>query len=196
MRVRVLTAILVFASSLSGCLVEPPGINGESNRTTSTASSSRPGRGPGVISNIPAVSIPNGAVLDDRVEIVGTRLDPGKALPGETVRVTNVYRVLEDLDRDYMIFVHAEDADGRSERMNLDHEPQGGNYPTSQWKKGETVQDTFEVLIPTTPGLRSINLWLGFWHRETDTRLPLKNPEKVRNDGKSRILVATIPVGQ
>lgn len=193
MHVRALTAIVV-ASSLCGCLVEAPGINGESKRAPTASNAGRPGR-PGVISNIPAVTIPNGAVLDGRVEIVGTRLDPGKALPGETVRVTNIYRVLEDIPQDYLIFVHAEDPDGRGERMNLDHEPQGGNYPTSQWKKGETVQDTFEVLVPTTPGVRGVNLWLGFWHRETDSRMQLKNPDKVRNDGKNRILVATIPVG-
>lgn len=193
MHVRVLTAIVV-ASSLCGCLVEAPGINGESKRATTASNTGRPSR-PGVISNIPAVTIPSGAVLDGRVEIVGTRLDPGKALPGETVRVTNIYRVLEDIPQDYLIFVHAEDPDGRGERMNLDHEPQGGNYPTSQWKKGETVQDTFEVLVPTTPGVRGVNLWLGFWHRETDSRMQLKNPDKVRNDGKNRILVATIPVG-
>jgi hypothetical protein len=82
------------------------------------------------------------------------------------------------------------------ERMNLDHKPAGGLYATTQWKTGETVKDEFSLAVPSGASPRAINLWMGLWDPRTDARLPLKNPEAVRNDGRDRIMLAQVPVAQ
>ena len=89
-----------------------------------------------------------------------------------------------------------EDVEGRMERMNVDHKPAGGLYPTSQWKAGETVKDEFNVYLPASASPRALNLWLGLWEPRTDSRLRLTNPEAVRNDGKDRILLGQVPVAR
>jgi hypothetical protein len=185
MRGVFVTALL--GLSLSGCIVEAPG-TGENPR-----------RGPkpaAVVSDVPPLDVKLGAILDDKVELVGAKLEPGRALPGETVKITAYYKVLEPVPQDYTIFVHVEDPTGKSERINLDHQPAGGTHPTSQWKKGETVADTVSLYVPPTANLRAYNIWVGFWHPSTDTRMELKNPDEVRNDGRNRILLATLPVGR
>jgi hypothetical protein len=139
------------------------------------------------------MKVQNGANLDDKVEIVGAQFDPGRLTPGQNVEATVWFKVLGEVPQDYLVFVHIEDVDGKVERMNVDHAPAGGSRPTSDWKPGETVVDTFTIAVPANvANLRGVNVWLGFWHAATDTRLPLKNPERVRSDGRNRILLATL----
>lgn len=180
--------VIVGFLALSGtaCIVEAPGLG--DNREE------RPAPAGTTVTEVPPLSVQSGAVLDDKVEIIGTKVEPGRARPGDRVKVTTYYKVLEDVTQDYLIFVHVEDVDGRVQRMNYDHPPAGGNYPTTRWKKGDTVQDSFEVQVPAEATLRGLNVWLGFWHAPSDTRMQLKNPDKVRNDGSNRILVTTIPI--
>ena len=145
---------------------------------------------------VPPLALKNGANLGGKVEIAGATVQPGRVVPGEPARVTIFFKVLQPLDEDYVVFVHVEDGDGKMERMNLDHKPAGGLYPTTQWKSGETVKDEFTLYLPSGATTHAINLWMGLWDPHTDARLPLKNPEAVRNDGRDRILLAQVPVAQ
>jgi hypothetical protein len=64
------------------------------------------------------------------------------------------------------------------------------------WKLGETVKDEFTLYLPPNAQTRALNVWLGFWDPKMDTRLPLTNLDKVRNDGRHRTLLAQVPVAQ
>src|SRR5690348_9299685 len=91
------TIALCVAASL-GCLVEAPGSTPQSSKKVAG--------GRNVIKETPPLQIRNGAIFDDRVEVVGAKLEPGRAQPGETVKVTAYYKVLEAIPQDYMVFVH------------------------------------------------------------------------------------------
>ena len=69
--------------------------------------------------------------------------------------------------------------DGRVDRINADHPPAGGQYPTSKWKKGETVRDDFQIYVPPGMNVRGLNILMGFWDPKTDIRLPLKNLDAI-----------------
>jgi hypothetical protein len=182
---RLSTLCLLLPSALlCGCIIEAPGGATEAERRQAT------------VQQVPPLALKNGANLGGKVEIVGATVQPGRVVPGEPARITVFFKVLQPLDADYMIFVHVEGADGRMERMNLDHKPATGLYPTTQWKPGETVKDEFSLYLPSGVSARAINLWMGLWDPATDARLALKNPEAVRNDGRDRILLATVPVAQ
>ncbi len=182
MRRPSLFALLVPAALLSACIVEAPGGASPNERRQA------------VVSQVPALSVRTGANFEDKVELVGATVQPGRIAPGEAARVTAYFKVLKPLEEDFMIFVHVEDAEGRMERLNVDHKPAGGLYPTTQWKVGETVKDEFNIVLPPGASARSLNLWVGFWQPQTDARLQLKNPDAVRNDGRNRILLAQVPV--
>ena len=168
----------------AGCIVEAP-----------TGEKAAPERARAVVQNAPPQTVQNGANLEGKIEIVGATLTPGRVMPGESVKVTMYFRVLDTIDQDLMVFVHADDVDGRTDRVNADHRPAGGGYPTNQWKKGETVKDEFNLYVPPGMPVRGLNLYLGFWDPKTDARLKLSNPDKVKSDGSNRILIAQIPVG-
>ncbi len=170
-------------AALCGCIIEAP--SGEK---------ANPEKAKAVVAQLPPTNLRLNANLENKVEIVGATLNPGQAVAGEPLRVTAYFRVLEELEANYTIFVHVEDVDGRVERSNVDHQPANGSYPTKQWKKGETIKDEFTVYVPSGTSLRGLNLFVGFWEPTTDSRLRLMNPDGVRNDGNNRILLAQVPV--
>jgi hypothetical protein len=139
------------------------------------------------------MDIRNGANLGDKVEIERVIAAPGRFAPGETVKVSVFYKVMEETPVDYTIFVHVEDAE-RGERVGqVDHAPP---KPTSSWKKGDVVRDDFAVYVPPNVNSRGLNVMLGLWDPKTDQRLPLRNGDTIRNDGNNRILIALIPAAQ
>jgi hypothetical protein len=177
-------SVLLPAVLLCACIVEAPGGASEAERRQAT------------VQQVPPLALKSGANLGGKVEIAGATVQPGRVVPGEAARITVFFKVLEPLAEDYTVFVHVEDADGKVERMNIDHKPAGGLYPTTQWKAGETVKDEFNLYLPPGASVRAVNLWMGLWEPRTDTRLKLTNPEGVRNDGKDRILLVQVPVAQ
>lgn len=177
-------SVLLASLLLSACIVEAPGGASEAERRQAT------------VQQVPPLSLKSGANLGGKVELVGATVQPGRVVPGEPARITVFFKVLQPLAEDYTIFVHVEDPEGRMERMNLDHKPAGGLYPTSQWKPGETVKDEFTLYVPPGAAVRSVNIWMGLWEPRSDTRLKLTNPEAVRNDGKDRLLLAQVPVAR
>lgn len=176
--------MLVALALCAGCIVEAPG-----------GQRSRPEAARATVKEVPPLSVQVGANLEDKVELVGATVVPGRAQPGDTLRVAAYFKVLEEIDVDYTIFVHADDADGRTDRINADHKPAMGQYPSHQWRKGETVKDEFTLYVPPGMPVRGLNLYMGLWDAKTDARMKLKNADRVRSDGNNRILVAQIPVG-
>jgi hypothetical protein len=167
---------------LCACIVEAPGGATEAERRQAT------------VQQIPPLALRTGANLGGKVELVGATVQPGRIVPGEPARVSVFFKVLQPIAEDYTVFVHLEDSEGKMERMNIDHKPSGGIYPTTQWKPGETVRDDFNIYIPPGSPVRSVTLWMGLWEPRSDTRLKLLNPDAVRHDGKDRILLAQIAV--
>ncbi len=173
----VLFASLLF---LTGCIVPAPSNESAPQKAVPAA---------------PPAQVNVGANLGDKIEIASLIINPSRGTPGQPINVNAFYKVLDDVQIDYMVFVHVEDVDGRSDRLNVDHAPAGGQNPTSRWKKGDTIRDDFQIYVPPNMQVRGLNVLMGFWDPKTDARLPLKNPDQVRSDNNNRILVAQIPIG-
>ena len=180
MRLLLISCVLC----ISACIVPAPS-------TESAPEKQRP-----VVANVPPLQLKSGANLGDKIEITGLVIAPGMGTPGEPLRISGFYKVLEEMDIDYLVFVHVEDSDGKVDRINADHPAAQGAVPTSKWKKGETIRDDFQVYVPPTMNVRGLNILMGFWDPKTDQRLPLKNTDQIRHDGQNRILIGTVPMQQ
>lgn len=170
---------LSFALSFTACIVEAPTKEG----TQGTAPKLPPA---------PPAEVKSGANFGDSLELVSVILNPSRGEAGQPVRVTANYKVLKKLDRDYFIFVHVEDVDGKVDRLNVDHPPRA--KPTSTWEPGEIVQDVFDIQIPPQMPVRGLSLVMGFWDPKSDQRLPIVNKDQVPTDGRDRLFVAKFPV--
>ncbi len=171
--------IVLLVLSNSACIVEAPTKEG----THQTAPKLPPA---------PPAEVKSGANFGDAFELTSVILNPSRGEAGMPVRVAANFKVNKKLDRDYYIFVHVEDVDGRVDRLNIDHPPR--SKPTSQWQPGEVVQDVFDINIPREMQVRGLSLVLGFWDPTTDQRLTIVNKEQVPTDGRDRLYVAKFPV--
>ncbi|MFH1809509.1 MAG: hypothetical protein ABIJ09_12240 [Pseudomonadota bacterium] len=138
------------------------------------------------------VQQPMTANLEDKIEVLGLSVDKPSALQGERVEFTYYFRALSDIDEDWQIFGHI-DGINNVYRIHADHYPVNGNYTTDLWLKGEIVADTYVKYIPLDAPSGRYDVWIGFYIG--DSRLKLKNPDKVTTDGSNRVKVGQFTVG-
>jgi hypothetical protein len=166
-----------------GCIVEAPGGD---KQAPGASAAPRPGVRPGTVKN--------GANFGGKVELVGATFVPAVLVPGDVTQVKLFFRVLEPLTDDWQVFVHGEDPEGRGARTNFDHLPAGGRRPTSGWRPGEVIEDTFTIGLPPGTKQRVMDLWVGFWMPRSDSRLPVRNVDGGLQVDNDRVLLARLAV--
>jgi len=134
------------------------------------------------------------AIFGDSVELATVDYSPPRPHPGDAVTVDFYFRVLDESEEDYKVFVHIDDRGGRAERINGDHWPAGGRYPVKSWRKGEIIRDRWTFTVPGYYNGDALDVWTGFYQPGKDDRWPLTNRTEVQHDGQNRILALTIPM--
>jgi hypothetical protein len=137
----------------------------------------------------PEPDYPLGANYDDRIELVGYDLrlpGDGSVGAGQPFEITWYWRVIGKAPAGYQVFVHI---DGFGLRLNGDHVPVGGRYPTKLWDDGDLIADTQELTVPANYPVGDYAIYAGLF--SGDTRLELKSGA---NDGKNRLNVGTLRV--
>ncbi len=90
------------------------------------------------------------AQFDCGVSLAGSALERTTS-PGQGVALTLTWTVQTAPRRDYSVFAHLEDEEGKIWAYG-DGAPRGGNYPTWWWAPGEVVQDEHRLSVdPATP---------------------------------------------
>lgn len=131
--------------------------------------------------------------FDDRITFLGYSLDrggPGQRPVyswGDTMEVTQYFRVERRIPRDYEIFIHI---DLGGNRIHGDHDPVGGLYPTNRWRSGDVIKNVHEIEIErfVAPGLYTF--YTGFY--SGDDRMSV-DPDGA-HDGEDRVDMAEIEV--
>ncbi len=142
-----------------------------------------------VLSEAPEAQHEVGANYDDRVELVGYDLDlpGGDAVgAGQRFQVTWYWRVLGKVPTGYRIFVHI---DGHGLRLNGDHVPVGGQYPTKLWEEGDVIVDTQTLRVPANYRVGDYVMHVGLF--SGSKRLEVKSGP---NDGVNRAIAGTLRV--
>ncbi|MFQ5885912.1 MAG: hypothetical protein ACE5II_01615, partial [Anaerolineae bacterium] len=122
------------------------------------------------------ISYPLEVSLGNQVELVGYDIEEGEVEVGGRVQLTLYWRALTQMERDYTVFTHLIDEEGRIWGQE-DNEPLRGSYPTSFWDIGEVVKDEYELVVNggTPPGEYLIEV--GIYLAETGERLPVYSIE-------------------
>ena len=105
----------------------------------------------------------------DNLDLVG--IGPVTAARG-AISLDLYWRARHALDRDYTITVQLLTADGRL-LAQTDGYPWGGGYPTSFWKPGQTVVDSYKLTLPSEAPLEPGSLIVAVYSLETMERLPV-----------------------
>lgn len=128
----------------------------------------------------PAIENPVYFDLGHTIALVGYKIEPSPT-PGGDLQVKLYWRCLQRMEKDYTVFLHLIDREGRVWGQQ-DGKPRGGYYPTSLWGVDELVEDLHLVPVSqVTPG-EEYRLLLGLYLLETMERLP------VFDEGGTRLL--------
>ncbi len=88
----------------------------------------------------------------------------------DSLRLILYWQDIAQFERDYTVFVHAVDSDGKI-LAQADHEPQARNYPTSLWDVGEEIRDEYVLPLKASDSYR---IELGMYRPDTDERLGVR----------------------
>lgn len=176
--------VLVLALS-AGCILRPE------SQEAARRSFDRTGLADVIHPAPPATGLAGGiARFNDGIEITGITVSNPSPSAGETVTVDAWYHAAEAPFDNWKVFVHVEAPDNRLDRINADHEPASGRYPTQRWQAGEYVLDRYTFTVPTHLAGRTLEIWTGFYRG--DDRLELENKTGIRHDGRNRVRVGVL----
>jgi len=142
----------------------------------------------------PAVTI--NADLGGLVRLVGyevDRLSPPANCECDTSawqrarQVTLFWTPLAPIPDDYTVFVHVRDARGANVAQR-DSQPLGGDYPTHQWRAGETVIDPYRIELPADLPPGEYRIVAGMYRLETLERLPVAGD----TSGENVVILGTV----
>jgi hypothetical protein len=104
---------------------------------------------------------------DGRIELVG---NDGLRVTGRSVEVDLYWRARMPVDRDYSVFVHLTDGDGRPVAQ-ADGYPWAGAYPTSAWEPAQLVRDSYHLALPAILPSGRYDLLAGMYRLDTMERV-------------------------
>jgi hypothetical protein len=117
--------------------------------------------------------------FDNKVKYLGydlTSYPDGTVAALQNVIITHYWECIGKLTGDYQVFVHI---DGMGDRINGDHDPAEGLYPTRYWRPGDIIVDREELRIPffVQPSMRpdAYQMYVGLFRGES--RLPMVEGE-------------------
>ena len=100
-------------------------------------------------------------------------------MDGDQLRLTLVWQAEAEMPLAYTAFVHVLDADGQM-IAQLDRQPAG--YPTTDWRPGEVVVDTYEIALPEGATLGDYEIEVGLYLAETGRRLGVTRDGEAAGD--------------
>jgi hypothetical protein len=112
------------------------------------------------------------AQLGEGIELVEAQLAPATAEPGTAATILLRWQIRQDIDREYVTFVHLGEPT-RQPLAQADGAPLNGYYPTYLWARGEVFGDEYELLVPEGLADGRYPIHIGLYDPTTGARLPL-----------------------
>ena len=116
---------------------------------------------------------PVDAQIEETARVLGYRMNPSTAHPGDTVILTLYWEPLSRTDVPYTVFLHLL-APGLAPLAQRDTFPGLGNYATTIWDAGRPFVDTYTLTLPPeAAAVREAQFVFGLYNSETGVRLPV-----------------------
>lgn len=127
------------------------------------------------------------------IRLIGFELCPETVMPGQAAHLLLCYEALEPMDRNYTLFVHVLDAEGRPIAQS-DSWPVDGHYATSTWTPGDTIGDRRVLALPPDAAPGEYRIGIGAYLLETMERLPAQPADGPRWENDLIILERALRV--
>lgn len=112
---------------------------------------------------------------------------------GEIINLTFFWQAVAPPSADYRMFIHLTTPEGGIVQ-EIEAEPQGG--PTSNWRVGEVIVDSYQLPIPPTTINGNYQIRFGFYNPATNIRLPVLEAGRAVQDNFGALILRTIQIVQ
>jgi hypothetical protein len=116
------------------------------------------------------------AELGGKVRLLSHQLDTSRVKAGGEVPLTLYWQALGEMDESYIVFTHLVD-DANRIRGQKDNPPASGTSPTSEWREGEVVEDSYVIPVQADAPQGTYRLIVGMYDPQTMQRLPVSGKE-------------------
>ncbi len=145
-----------------------------------------------MLRRLPGGVTPLQVSFGDEIELRGYRIE-GQAVLGETIRVTYYWYARNYPTAVYAVFNHLMTPDGQLVDQ-ADGWPQGGTLLTTQWRRGEYIEDPYTLQIPSDAPPGPYQLLTGLYDANSGDRLPVvQNGQRMPDD---RLLIPLLDGGE
>lgn len=131
--------------------------------------------------------------FDDRILLADVKLKHTSLAPGGTLELSVEWGCLQAMDVDYTLFVQLLAPDGTL-KGQIDVWPRNGTHPTSAWQTGESVEDTYTVLLNADAPPGAYRVAVGWYLLQTMQRLSVLDAEG--QAVADHVLVGSVQVGE
>lgn len=151
---------------------------------------------PFVLDAVPANATKVDINFENKLHIVGVKVEPEAAKPGQEVKLTYYWRADDRLDEGWKLFTHIHD-DVTDKSDNLDNagplrELRGDKQVMGpdKWEKGKIYADEQTYKIPDWVKSPELTFMVGVWKQSARLRII-----QGANDGDNRAIVAKVKTG-
>ena len=130
--------------------------------------------------------------FDQSIRLETYDLTRARVRRGELIGLILYWRATQKPDKDYTVFIHLTDADGRM-IAGVDSQPREGRAPSSTWSPFELIPDGHVFVIPEDVPVGSmLRLEIGLYYLPTMQRLAIV--DSLGNPFADRLILAPIEV--
>ena len=115
------------------------------------------------------------AEFDGKLRLLGLDRLPTAVAAGDWLTVVAYWRVIEDLDDDYSVFLHLDDPITGQTVASVTH-LHPSETPTSDWETGQYVRNSLRLTVPPDTAPIQYALRVGFVDPRTGDLLPVADP--------------------
>ncbi|MFH1432774.1 MAG: hypothetical protein ABIG84_06180 [archaeon] len=122
-------------------------------------------------------------IFDYKIMFMGYDINETLLHPNDIFEITYYWKALDNMDKDYVVFVHFTDEDGRI-LFQGDYAPEP---KTTLWKTGEIYKNVQIHKVPNNLMPQNTYIRLGWWHPPTGKRIDINTKENIVTVGTGRV---------
>ncbi len=123
-------------------------------------------------------------IFDYKIMFLGYDINETLLRQNDTFQITCYWKALDNIDRNYNIFLHFTDQDKKIQFQD-DHDPP---LKTIFWQTAKIYNETRIITVPSNINPQELSIHIGWWNPKTAQRLIIQENNNILALGKIKII--------
>ena len=123
-------------------------------------------------------------IFDYKIMFPGYDINETLLRPNDTFEIIYYWKALDKIDKDYTVFVHFTDQDGKI-LFQDDHDPL---LKTTFWEMATIYNESRIIIVPPNVKPQILNINVGWWNHQTGQRIIMQEKNNMLSIGRIKII--------